>query len=180
MRKLTCDPEAEIRGSAAISLVDNLRAEEITPFLQQFGFEDVHADAWYSANTFLELLNELGQKENLSPNYVAIGMRAAETAYMPPELENSSLSEILLGWNEHYHANHRGADIGNKITSKVDDQHYQISMDSIYPDDLEYGMLYGFARRFLPQGTHFTVWYDKDVRRMDEGGDRTIIHISWG
>jgi hypothetical protein len=46
------------------------------------------------------------------------------------------------------------------------------------PDDLEYGILYGFAKRFLA-GTQFTVWYDEDLPRMDQGGDQTVIHVKW-
>ena len=49
------------------------------------------------------------------------------------------------------------------------------------PDDMSYGLLYAYARRFLPPGTQFTVYYDPDIPARDYGGDReeTIIHIEW-
>jgi hypothetical protein len=51
----------------------------------------------------------------------------------------------------------------------------------VYPDDMSYGILYGYARRFLPPGTKFKVYYDPDVLPRDQGGSEnyTIIHISW-
>jgi flagellar hook protein FlgE len=179
MRRLTCDPKSEVQGGVLAALTSNLQTEAIAPYLAQFNMDHIDPDEWYPTKNYLDLLNELGEKENLTTNFVAIGMTVAETAYMPPEMEGLPFSEFVLGWNDHYYANHRNADIGSKIVEKVGDRHYQIIMDSIYPDDMEYGILYGFAKRYLPAGTDFTVWYDEDVQRKDHGGEETVVHVSW-
>ncbi|MBN1566042.1 MAG: hypothetical protein JXA10_19540 [Anaerolineae bacterium] len=179
MRTLTCEPTSEVRGDVLLSLLTNLRADNMKPYLKQFSLDDIHANEWYPTKNFLDMLNELSRNPNLTPNYVAIGLNVPETAYMPPELENASFADVLEGWDNHYQSNHRHADIGHKIAEKVHDQHYKITMQSIYPDDMEYGVLYGFAKRFLPSGTQFTVWYDEDEPRMDQGGTQTVIHVSW-
>lgn len=179
MRQLTCDPNLEIRGDALLSLLQNLRAENVAPYLGQFNLTDIHTDAWYPTRDFLDLLNELDRASGHVLDYVAIGLSLAETAYMPPELEQAPFSEMLEGWDDHYQANHRNADIGHKVTKKISDRHYTITLGSIYPDDMEYGVVYGFAKRFLPPGTPFTVWYDEDIQRLDEGGEQTVIHVRW-
>ncbi len=49
-----------------------------------------------------------------------------------------------------------------------------------YPDDLVYGVVFGFARRLLPPDVYFTVYYDAALPRRDEGGIETVIHVEWG
>jgi hypothetical protein len=50
-------------------------------------------------------------------------------------------------------------------------------MDVPYPDDLMYGMMYGFVRRLAPAGSGHIVAYDETITRKDQGGDYTVIHI---
>jgi hypothetical protein len=129
---------------------------------------------------FLDFLNTLHQNTNLIDNLVAIGISIADNALMPGELENFTFEQFIRFWDQHYQANFRNGDVGHKTTTKVGDEHYKIVLDqNILPDDLEYEVLYGFAKRFLPPHTHFTVWYDEDVPSRDQGGEQTIIHISW-
>ena len=96
-------------------------------------------------------------------------------------MENPTLEEVLLRWNDMYQSLHRGADIGGIVIEKIGDTHYKTTHTVIYPDDLSYGVLYGYARRFLPPGTRFMVYYDEEVIPRDQGGQDgyTIIYISW-
>lgn len=162
-----------------MSLVDNLVADQIAPYLSTYHLINLREDQWYPLQNLLDLFNDLN-KSHLVPSFVAIGMSIANVALMPDSLNQPTLPQVLEGWNEHYQVNHRNGYIGRKITQKLEEKHYLLTLDGgVYPDDLEYGVVYGFAKRFLPAETPFTVWYDEDVKRLDEGGTKTVIHVKW-
>ncbi|MBN1428793.1 MAG: hypothetical protein JXB07_10440 [Anaerolineae bacterium] len=179
MRHLTCEPNVEIRGEVLLSLLQNIRASEIEKYVEKYGLTDVKAKHWYRIQPFLDLLNELASIENRTPNFVAIGITIAETAYMPPEMSQMPFGELLMHWDDHYQNNHRLGDIGYKSTEKINDRHYQVTLHGgLYPDDFEYGVLYGFGKRFLKDAP-FVVSYDDTVQRLDKGGKKTVLDIQW-
>jgi hypothetical protein len=51
-------------------------------------------------------------------------------------------------------------------------------MTAPYPDSYNYGILYGFAQRYL-HGRHFTVYFDPELPRREMGGASTVIHVVW-
>ena len=112
-------------------------------------------------------------------NFVAIGAAISETAYLPPEVESMSFEQVIFAINDYYQMQHRNGDAGQISVEKVEDKHVVLYVRVPYPDDLEYGTAFGFARRFLPPNTHFIVQYDKDAVRHDQGGEETIIHVTW-
>lgn len=180
MRILKCEPQVEVRGEVLLGLIHSLQSDDIAPYVQKYGLTNVKEGQWYRIELFLNLLNDLTADVNSIPNFVAIGLYAAENAYMPPELGQPTFEDMLIHWDDHYQGNHRNGNIGHKIAEKIDDTHYKMTVDhGIYPDDLEYGVLYGFAKRFLPRGTFFTVRYDENVQRLDEGGEKTVMHVQW-
>lgn len=61
---------------------------------------------------------------------------------------------------------------------KLDDKTYRVESDTIYPDDLEYGVMFGLVRRVVPAGTGFVVSYDETVQRKDLGGPVTVMIVS--
>lgn len=180
MRKLECEPGTECSGAAMLGIVENVISAEYLPLIQEYRYDNISPDAWYPLEDFFDFLNKLFEMPNQVFNLVAIGMTIAETALMPPGLKKPTLGEMVENWDAHYQANFRKGDVGDKTTIKVDDHHYKVVLDGTkMPDDLEYGVLYGFARRFLPPGVSFTVWYDEDVLPMDQGGEQTVLHVSW-
>ncbi len=107
-------------------------------------------------------------------------MSIAEAAIMPPEVKNASFEQIMEGWDANYQTNFRNGPVGHKIPVLVEPKHYKLILDhTIMSDDMEYGSLYGFAKRCLPRGTHFTVWYDETAPRRDQGGEQTVLHVRW-
>lgn len=179
MRHLTCDPNVEIIGAAMLSIMDNLNVSEIYPFLEKHGLVEIDPSQWYATHLWLNVMNDLAEHTNLMTNLVAIGLRIAENVVLPPELANATLPQMLEVWDNVYQMQHRGGDIGQVKTEKINDTTYKTTHVHLYPDDLTYGVGYGWAKRFLPTGTSFKVWYDESIPRMDEGGEETIIHISW-
>ncbi|MBN2305528.1 MAG: hypothetical protein JXQ72_13680 [Anaerolineae bacterium] len=180
MRHLECDPNVEVRGETLLALIENINAENIAPYLRKHKLTHIQAGGWFPMRNFHNLLNDLVTEGNWGGNFVAIGMAIAETAYMPPELGQPSFVDMIEHWDDHYQSNHRNGDIGYKTAQKLADRHYELTLHGgLYPDDFEYGVLYGFAKRFLPPGTDFTVWYAEDVQRLDQGGEKTVIRVRW-
>lgn len=179
MRKLNCPPGTEISGDGILSLVENIAAEEIQPVLDRHNLSDIKRDEWYPAQDYLDVLTDISKSFYM--NLVAVGMAVGQNTHMPPELEQMGLGNILEIWDAHYQMHHRNGDIGYAETEKIADDHYAITIHrGLYPDDLEYGVAYGFARRFLPEGQRFVVEYGKHNKRLDEGGKSTTIHVRWG
>ena len=113
---------------------------------------------------------------------VAIGIEVGLMTPMPADLaeENPTLEDVLMRWNDMYQMLHRNADVGSIVVEKVGEKHIKTIHTVVYPDDMSYGVLYGYGRRFLPPGTFFKVYYDPDFPPRDRGGkDATIIHIEW-
>jgi hypothetical protein len=177
MRHLTCDPNAEVIGAAAQAYLENVRSESTKPLLEAHDLGTIDADKWYSVQSVLDVLNDLAQQPDVMSNFVAIGLKIAEKAFIPPQI--TQLDQILMGLNDVYQMNHRNGDVGYMETEKVGDTHYKLHLHDVYPDDFTYGILYGFARRFLPQGTQFTVTYENPAIGRDRGGSETIIHVEW-
>ncbi len=182
MRTLTCPPEAETIGVNIKAFFDNLRDDKTKPIMEKYGLLDINPESWFPLSKYLDALNELGERPDFSSDLVAIGLEVGLMTPLPPDLTSPTLEQVLMGWNDMYQMLHRGADVGKVVIKKISETHYKTIHTAVYPDDMIYGVLYGYGRRFLPPGTRFMVYYDEDVLPRDKGGtgDSTIIHISWG
>jgi hypothetical protein len=140
MKLRLSESSTEMSGAVILALLSNLQAAEFEPLNKKWGLEDIKPDKWYSSNQYQHFLHDLSQQPNLMFNLVAIGMKIAETALMPPALEEAPFTQIIEGWDQHYQANFRNGNAGRKITVKVDDKHYKIVHDNtLAPDDVELG-----------------------------------------
>lgn len=180
MRHLTCNDDVEVIGGVMLSFVDNIQAGEIKPILAKHGLDSIDPGTWYKCQRWLTVLNELSADSNMTANYVAIGMRIAEHVKLPPQLADATIDVILQKWGDIYKMQHRGSEIGGKGVEKVGDKQYRAVITDLYPDDMSYGSVYGFCRRFLPTGTPFTIEYeDLENRRDTNGAPETVILIGW-
>ncbi|GIK67440.1 MAG: hypothetical protein BroJett018_52340 [Chloroflexota bacterium] len=179
MRKLTCPPEAEVLGAMSNIFVENLLGDVTAPIFKKYGLMNINLDKWYPLHPILSAFNELAQIPDVTSNMVAIGMKFGEA--MPLDDQVRPFETLLMGWDEGYQMHHRGADVGRIWIEKVTHTHFKTFYTIVYPDNFSYGVLYGFAKRFLPKGTNFTVFYDPDVPARDYGGttDYTVIHLKY-
>jgi hypothetical protein len=179
MRKLSCDPKLETVGSLMHVYINNLEADIVLPLAEKHGLTNIHENEWYPTHKLMEMLNELAESTNLGTASVAIGLSVGQTIPMPPELKDPTIHDILGIWNDLYQVIHRGGDAGHIEIQKISDTHYLTRHHGVvYPDDMSYGVLYGYGRRFLP-GIPFKVYYDEKTQRLDDGGKYTDIHIEW-
>ena len=179
MSRITCGPDTEVIGQIMLLYIDNLQAAHIFLLLEKYNLTDIQPDKWYRLKPWLDVINELSTQPGFTSNMVAVGLKVAEHAIASPEMAGVTLGQMLEAWNTQFHAIHRHGEIGCVVTEKVHDKYYRTIHRHIYPDDLNYGLGYGFAHVCLPPGTNFTVWYENDDQRLDKGGEETVICVSW-
>lgn len=181
MPKRTCSPGTEVIGQAMLSYIDNIHADLIMPLLEKYKLKDIKPDHWYPLQPWLDLIwDDLAPRPDFETTMIAVGLKVVEYALTPPEMKNVTLGQMLEGWNHHFHANHRNGEVGQIVTEKINDQTYKTIHRHIYPDGLNYGLAYGFARQMLPETAAFKVEYEDYNYRLDRGGaDKTVIIISW-
>jgi hypothetical protein len=172
-------PDAEVLGGAIHGFIMAVNKENIWPHLEKLDMTDIDPNAWYPKQKYIDLWNSIAEdNESAMFDFVSIGMTIAQNAW-PKEMDELEPEDVLAGWGDTFDAVNRGEDRGYVRAEKVEDKHWMVRCYTPDPDDLNYGVAYGFSKRFLPQGTRFTVFYDEDVPRRDEGGEETIIHIQW-
>ncbi|MCU0466744.1 MAG: hypothetical protein MUF38_19525 [Anaerolineae bacterium] len=181
MRKLTSHAASETLGVNFAAFVDNLMSEETRPVMEKYDIHNVNPHDWYPTQRLLAALNEIASQVNVTSNMIAIGMKIGEIVPLPPHMTSPTLPEVLMIWDDLYQALHRGPSSGEIKAERVSDTHYKTIHSVVYPDDMSYGILYAYGKRFLPRGTAFKVYYDPAQPARDYGGkgDTTAIHIEW-
>ena len=178
----TFDPKAELNGYAFLGFIQCLRKEEIRPYLEAHGLDHIDPEGWYPVQVCLDMMSDLaqGRPGEVMFDFVAMGLKVAETTHYPPEFEHLSLPKIFEIGNEGYKTvQHRGGDAGEIVLEIVGPKHVIQKLRTPYPDDVWYGVFYGFCRRYLPPGTHFTLYYDPKAPRREQGAEYTLLHITW-
>ena len=172
--------DQEIPGKILIDLENAVGSEEIMPFFVKHGMTNIDSQAWYPMQKLLDIYNDMtDHKDGTMFDFVSIGMKEAEQAIVPSRFQTMSLSEILMSVTQVFDLNNRGSDYGSCKAEKVTDKHVRVTIRAATPDDIWYGVFYGFVSRFAPKGVHFTLKYDPDIPHRENGGDETVIHITW-
>jgi len=169
-------PDHESKGQTLIDLANAIDAEEFLPILEKHGLTSIDPDSWYPQQRQLDALSEIAELSGGMYDLVSLGLKMAETAAMPPQFETLSLQEVLMHGDIAYRMTDRGTDPGDVKAEILNDKHFRITLRVPDPDDLWYGIVYGYMRRFSPKGTRFTVYYDQDIPRREQGGKVTVIH----
>lgn len=180
MPRMTCSPETEVIGRIMVPYLGNLPPDKIAPLVHKYNLIGIRPDQWYPLQPWLAFLDELSTQHDFASSMIAVGIKVTEFAVSSPRMANVTLGQVLEGWDENFRANYRNGEVGHITVEKVHDKFYRTIHQHIYPDDLNYGMLYGFAHAKLPKGADFTVWYEDYEHRLDRGdGDRTVINVQW-
>ncbi len=175
----SCDPTVELNGHTVQAFLQSVMHSNFADILVAYGFDQIDPDVWYPLQDVLNVIREISLHSNAMMNLVSIGIAAAENSVYPPEIESLSVEKFFSLYREYYPKRHRGGDSGWIEVQKAADDHLILTFQMPYPDDLFYGVIYGYVRRFSKQGDVFSVAYDDDVPRKDQGGDYTIVHIYW-
>lgn len=179
MPTYTCEPGLELNGQTARSLLENLNQDLMRPFLDAHGLDEVDPDAWYPLQDVLNVMNDIEAAGNATGSFVAIGVKAAELSPLPPEMEAMGFEQFMLIYADVYQQRHRNGYPGELVIESIDSNHILIHFNVPYPDDVMYGLIFGYARRLMSARGFFTVYYDEDVPTREQGGDETLIHATW-
>lgn len=174
-------PDAEVLGAAASALINHMNRDAVEASLKAHGLDDLKLDEWYPVDKIINLFKDWMDNDpsGVSSNLVSVGLAIIENMVLPPEMEAVSQRDKLLMVGTLHELQHRGGDPGGYEIIEVGPQHIQYNTNTVYPDDMIYGYVYGIARRYLDKGTRFTVRYDPDAPRQDKGGEQTILHLTW-
>ena len=181
MRVYKCDPELKTAGVTMLAYIDNIHGEIYKPLLAKYGIEEIDPDGWYPVQYICDVFNDIVKNGDASSSFIALGMQIAEQSVFPPELEKPTMPMMLLGWNDHYVANHKDGDLPPVETVRLGDQDFQLVLhpDHIYPFDLVYGLAWGFCKQLLPPNTEFKVSYDEKYSPYVENAEKVVISITW-
>lgn len=176
------DPNAELNGTTALAFIRSIQHDDIAEILEARGLAEVDPQAWYSLQRILDVLSDIASHENSTTNLVSVGIAAAQLGIdkLPPEMASATLEQVLLSYPKIYQTRHRGGDAGEIEVEKVNDDRYILKMRLPYPDDVFYGVMYGYVRHFRPANKRFTLRYDPNSTRRDEGGEITIVFVELG
>lgn len=175
----SCDPNVELNGHTVQAFLQSAMHSNYEHILEKHGFDQIDPDVWYPLQDVLSVIREISQHSNAMMSLVSIGIAAAENSLYPPEIERLSVSEFFHVYGDYYPKRHRGGDPGWVDVEKPADDHLVISFQVPYPDDLFYGIIYGYVRRFSEPGELFSVVYDDEALPRDKGGDYTVVHVYW-
>lgn len=175
------DPDSKVIGQAIIAFSECTKADKIEPLLIKHGFTNIDPNAWYSVQTWLDILNDLTTPSNDNPmfDFISVGMKVGEIIRLPPEYDELAFVDALIkSGGRGYYMCHQG-NVGKHSISQVSDQHIQVHINCPYPDDFMFGVYYAFAHRFKSPDKNITIAYDLSQPRRDDGGKITIINIMW-
>lgn len=182
MRTFSAPADLELHGTICLAFINNLQSDRLVPILEKHGLDHIDPTAWYSANEFMQTLNDLVKVGDFSSSFTAIGMEVGRIVDMPLQTSNPTLEDALHAWDLAYKGSHRNHhdSIGSVEVEVVNKKHYKTIHTHLYPDDFSYGIMYGFAKRFLPAGTEFSIYYDPNLPQRDHDlAPSTVIHIDW-
>ncbi|MEL6404324.1 MAG: hypothetical protein AAFR81_08155 [Chloroflexota bacterium] len=147
--------------------------------------DNIALDEWVPLQSLCDLFNEFYESApgNAEQAFVAMGMRIAEQSEFPPEMkEQLTLPIMLMGWDDHYQANHRGGHLPPVRTKQISETSYGLHVpgnEYPYPYNVTYGMIFSFGKMLLPAGTHCNVSYDEKRSPYDTWENGVIIKVSW-
>jgi len=179
MALYTCDPNTEVTGKYLLAHTTHMNHDIVRPFLVEHGLGAIDSMEWYALSMWMDVLNDLMYHGHRWSDWVSLGMRMADAGLLIPQTDNTTFEDAIRNLNYTYQLNHRGDNIGRYDATLTEENHLVVNATVAYPSDEVYGIVYGLARRYLPNGSQYSVEYDDYAPLKEYGGDGTIIHVGW-
>jgi hypothetical protein len=168
----------ELIGLGLASLVTN--AARLLPISQKYNPSDIAPDQWYSAQHILHTLSELAARPGSVVHLVNMGIQFSQvTGSLSGCPKPATMMDMMEDFSAWYRLSQRGTDIGKIRVERAGDKAVRVYLRTPFPDDLCYGILYGYVQCCAPQGTIFRVLYDNAMLNRDFGGETTVVVVSW-
>lgn len=153
----------EVRGQSIVGMINATGAYSglVLKILAKHGIREIDVNSWYPVepvvHTYHDLIDEVGQQ-----TMFGVGKRIPETALWPPEIQD--VEAALRSVDVAYHMNHRlhGVSMFNPETGemlegighyrceRVGKRRVDVVCDSMYPSELDRGVILGCGRQFEP------------------------------
>jgi hypothetical protein len=176
MTKYTCDPALELNGHSAAALIRSINLDNYMAVLKAHGLDSIQSEQWYKMQEILHALSEIGEQTSGIMDLVSIGMAAGDGSILPQEVLALPPQKLLEQYAAVFPKRHRGGDPGWITVEHIDAATTRITSDTIYPDDLFYGLMYGLLRRVAKPTDEFVLHYGDQKER---GAPATIIDVEW-
>ncbi|MBN2305877.1 MAG: hypothetical protein JXQ72_15445 [Anaerolineae bacterium] len=161
-------PNAKMIGAGMLSIFEAM-GETAKPYLVKHGLDPLEAEKRYALQQYIDTLYDILENEpNVMSNMVGIGIYIVDTAHLPPDMDTleKALNSLEVIWQ--MHTQNAGQ---NWDCNKVDDSTFLVTNQGPIPPDVEYGVVYGFVRKFAGHRS-FTVEYE-DINMRN--GDTQLI-----
>jgi hypothetical protein len=169
----------EVRGALIIGYKSALNYEEFASFFEAHGLKEVDPAAWYPAQQVLDVFNDMLDAAHGFLDFVSIGIAAASYLSFPPNVDRHSSESVLTAMSVIPDTLVRSRQPGYVTTERIDAQHYSIKVRSTMPDDMQYGILYAFAKGFVPNVSSIVLSYPPNGKRRDYGDEYTAFDLKW-
>lgn len=177
-------PEAKISGYAMSSLLKSILFDEIIKphfeeVMRQYGFAeaDIQPEEWYSLQMYHDLMKVLREKSQDTLVLVSIGIKAIETAILPPEIDSIPTGMQML--MDTHHLNLRNIPEHDRYRDLViEDRRITVVEQTSFAHDIMYGYIYGLANRFRPEGTS-PVIKRTYLDEADPDADGALYEVTW-
>jgi len=162
-------PQTEVLGQSILNDIKAL-GRRAQPILARYGIQNPDPNAWYSQQEWVATLCEISQEAAL--DLMSVGRRIADTIRMPDGVY--SIPNVLHVVEETYRRTHRNAEPMRLSVEVIDDHTLRIVDRSPYPDELQYGLLFGLLSRLIPLGANLTLRYTES-----DAENATVYIASW-
>lgn len=155
--KYVINPEAEILGAALQALVESQNLYDFHDLVEQFGFDNIQPDQWYSWEDGMAFLKALTTRHNQTSNLVSIGIKVFDVLPLPENVQTIADGLQMMNMMAEQTQRHVNSDLTWYQVEQADDNCIKFVDHSPIPHDLIYGEVYSLARRLSPANMHFVV-----------------------
>lgn len=160
MPKYLATPGAEIIGSMMRALLTRLNQEKLMPLMNNvlgsYDMQAIQDEGWYPFQALLDVFKRIAA-EYRDTQLIDIGVSYSETSTMPADARTMLAGLLSLSAAYRVGLRNIGIDEGFEIT-EVGERHIRVKDHTPLPHDLNYGLLWGIARRFHTSTPPCLIW----------------------
>jgi hypothetical protein len=168
-----------LKGMMIVGYKKAINSDEFAQYFERHGFADVDPNRWYLAQDLLDVFNDMLADAHGTLDFVSIGIAIAPNLGIPPTLDLHSPEQVFGFIGNAQAATTFTSHPGYIRSEQIDKTHYTIRARTVMPDDMIYGVMYAFARGFVPTGSHISLTYTPDGKRRDFGDEYTSMELKW-
>lgn len=139
------NPYTQVSGQLIKDMTAHLPLDAYL-LLQAYGFDDVCVDDWYPQVDWINFLNEATSRTSL--DLIALGSQYAHM--MPLPMGSFTIPRLLDQLESAYQEAHRDTADIYFLAQICGERQVRIIDNSPYPDDLQYGIVFGIFSRMIP------------------------------